>query len=61
MGGVQFWWDPGSGVDIFSDLSPRAKPYFGVRFATGNPSSVIVPQYTVPVRLQCVYGVKIRS
>ena len=27
---------------------------------TGNPGSVIVPQY-VPVKLQCLYGVKISS
>ena len=28
---------------------------------TGNPGSVIVPQYTDPVKLQCLYGVKISS
>ena len=32
-------------------------------YTTGNPGSVIVPQYhsTVPVKLQCLYGVKIPS
>ena len=28
---------------------------------TGNPGSVIVPQYGSIVKLQCLYGVKIRS
>ena len=33
MGGVQIRWDrgPHPGVDIFPDLSPRAKPYCGVK------------------------------
>ena len=26
---------PNSGVDIFPDLSPRAKPYFGVKGSKG--------------------------
>ena len=32
-------------------------------YTTGNPGSVIVPHYhsTVPVKLQCLYGVKIPS
>ena len=37
LGGVQIKWDrgPHPGMDIFPDLSPRVKPYYGVKCSQG--------------------------
>ena len=39
---------------------PRLDTSIG-NITTGNPGSVIVPHSTIAVKLQCLYGVKMRT